>query len=148
MARRVSDRADRVPAFEVMDLRGLGTERGRRAAPPGPVDHLENIQPSAPDAEVRRDAVTRELLVHRAHRVAVRRIAPADGACSPWADAARLGDRPNACRPWLEELVAAVTLGVDVDPERGRRFAQFSVAGRTDQNQTATARLTEWITAR
>jgi aspartate/methionine/tyrosine aminotransferase len=100
------------------------------------------------DVEVRRYAINRELLVGGLHRVGVRGIAPADGAFYVWADVAHLGDSRELCRRWLEELAVAATPGVDFDPERGRRFVRFSVAGPTDEVRAATERLTGWIAAR
>jgi aspartate/methionine/tyrosine aminotransferase len=97
------------------------------------------------DANVRRYAENRALLLERLPRAGFDRLAPADGAFYIYADVSRLtNDSEEFCRRMLAETGVAATPGVDFDAERGHRYVRFSFAGSSDQIAAAADRLLAW----
>ena len=97
------------------------------------------------EANVRRYAENRALLLDRLPRAGFDRLAPADGAFYIYADVSRLTNDSEAfCRRMLAEIGVAATPGVDFDPERGHRFVRFSFAGSTTDIAAAADRLIAW----
>ena len=97
------------------------------------------------DANVRRYAANRALLLAELPRAGFDRLAPADGAFYIYADVAHLTNDSEAfCRRMLAETGVAATPGVDFDTQRGSGFIRFSFAGATADIATAAARLIAW----
>jgi aspartate/methionine/tyrosine aminotransferase len=97
------------------------------------------------DANVRRYAENRALLLRQLPRAGFDRLAPADGAFYIYADVAALtNDSEEFCRRMLAETGVAATPGVDFDAERGHRFVRFSFAGTTADIAAAAERLIAW----
>lgn len=106
------------------------------------------------ETHVRRYAANRELVQRRIGELGVQRIAPPDGAFYAYADISHLTDDSLQ---WAEEVLAAtgvaVTPGVDFAPvsarhdrhSDGRRFMRMSLAGATDEFDTAMTRLAEYV---
>ena len=106
------------------------------------------------ETHVRRYAANRELVQNRIAELGVRRMAPPDGAFYAYADVSHLTDDSLQ---WAEEVLAAtgvaVTPGVDFAPSSprfdhhsdGRRFVRMSLAGATDEFDTALSRLAEYV---
>jgi len=101
------------------------------------------------DGHVARYARNRELLVGGLREAGIDRLAPADGAFYVYADVSHLTDDSQAlCSTWLDELVVAVTSGIDFDPVRGRRFVRLSFCGATDEIAEAARRIARWAQTR
>ena len=82
------------------------------------------------EANVRRYAENRALLLEQLPRAGFDRLAPADGAFYIYADVSRLtNDSDEFCRRMLAETGVAATPGLDFDAERGHQFMRFSFAG-------------------
>ena len=97
------------------------------------------------EANVRRYAENRALLLRQLPRAGFDRLAPADGAFYIYADVSRLTNDSDAfCRRMLAEAGVAATPGLDFDAERGNRFIRFSFAGSAADIATAAERLLEW----
>jgi aspartate/methionine/tyrosine aminotransferase len=97
------------------------------------------------DANVRRYAENRRLLLTQLPRAGFDNLAPADGAFYIYADVSRLTNDSEAfCRRMLADTGVAATPGVDFDAERGHRFIRFSFAGATADIQAAAERLIAW----
>ncbi len=97
------------------------------------------------EANVRRYAENRALLLHRLPLAGFDRLAPADGAFYVYADVSRLtNDSGEFCRRMLAETGVAATPGMDFDAERGHRFVRFSFAGSTADIAAAAERLIAW----
>jgi len=97
------------------------------------------------DANVRRYAANRALLLEALPRAGLRDFAPADGAFYLYADVGHLTDDSEAlCRRLLAETGVALTPGTDFDPQRGRRFVRISFAGATADMAEAARRLAAW----
>ena len=97
------------------------------------------------DANVRRYAENRALLLDRLPRAGFDRLAPADGAFYIYADVSRLtNDSGEFCRRMLAETGVAATPGLDFDAERGHQFIRFSFAGSAADIAAAASRLLEW----
>jgi len=97
------------------------------------------------DANVRRYAENRALLLAELPHAGFDRLAPADGAFYIYADVGRLTNDSEAfCRRMLAETGVAATPGVDFDTQRGSRFIRFSFAGSTADIAAAAARLIDW----
>jgi aspartate/methionine/tyrosine aminotransferase len=97
------------------------------------------------DANVRRYAENRALLLRELPRAGFDRLAPADGAFYVYADVSRLtNDSGEFCRRMLAETGVAATPGVDFDAERGHGFVRFSFAGSTADIAAAAERLIAW----
>ena len=97
------------------------------------------------DANVRRYARNRDLLLNELPKAGFDRLTPADGAFYLYADVARLTNDSDAfCRRMLAETGVAATPGRDFDPDRGHRFLRFSFAGSTADIAEAARRLRAW----
>lgn len=97
------------------------------------------------EANVRRYAANRALLLERLPRAGFERIAPADGAFYLYAEVDHLTpDSHDFCRRMLAETGVAATPGTDFDPQRGHRFVRFSFAGSTEDMAAAADRLIAW----
>lgn len=101
------------------------------------------------DANVKRYAQSRAILVEGLAEAGIRRIAPPDGAFYVYADISHLGaDSPSLCARWLEELGVAATPGIDFDPEQGDRWVRFSYSESTADIAEAVRRLKAWVAGR
>jgi len=97
------------------------------------------------EANVRRYAENRALLLRQLPRTGFDRLAPADGAFYIYADVSRLtNDSEEFCRRMLAETGVAATPGVDFDAERGHHFVRFSFAGSEADIAAAADRLIAW----
>jgi aspartate/methionine/tyrosine aminotransferase len=97
------------------------------------------------DANVRRYAANRALLLDALPRAGFRDFAPADGAFYLYADVGhRTNDSEAFCRRLLAETGVALTPGIDFDPTRGHRYVRFSFAGATADMAEAARRLKAW----
>jgi aspartate/methionine/tyrosine aminotransferase len=97
------------------------------------------------EANVRRYAENRALLLRQLPSAGFDRLAPADGAFYVYADVSRLTDDSGEfCRRMLAETGVAATPGMDFDAERGHRFVRFSFAGSTADIAAAAERLIAW----
>jgi aspartate/methionine/tyrosine aminotransferase len=97
------------------------------------------------EANVRRYAENRALLLEQLPRAGFDRLAPADGAFYIYADVSRLtNDSGEFCRRMLADTGVAATPGLDFDVERGHQFIRFSFAGSTADIAAAAARLLAW----
>jgi len=97
------------------------------------------------EANVRRYAANRELLLRQLPRAGFDRLAPADGAFYIYADVSRLtNDSEEFCRRMLADTGVAATPGVDFDAERGHQFIRFSFAGSAADIAAAADRLLAW----
>jgi aspartate/methionine/tyrosine aminotransferase len=98
------------------------------------------------EANVRRYAANRALLLDRLPRAGFTRIAPSDGAFYLYAEIDHLtADSHDFCRRMLQETGVAATPGTDFDPQRGHRFVRFSFAGATDDMAAAADRMARWL---
>jgi len=96
-------------------------------------------------ANVRRYAANRALLLERLPKAGFERIAPADGAFYLYAAVDHLTPDSHAfCQRMLAETGVAATPGTDFDPQRGHRFVRFSFAGATEDMAAAADRLIAW----
>lgn len=96
-------------------------------------------------ANVRRYAANRELLLNDLPRAGFDHLIATDGAFYIYADVARLtNDSVEFCRRMLMETGVAATPGVDFDAARGRATMRFSFAGSTEDMAEAVRRLTAW----
>jgi aspartate/methionine/tyrosine aminotransferase len=97
------------------------------------------------EANVRRYAANRDLLLTELPKAGFERFAPADGAFYLYADVShRTADSLDFCRRMLAETGVAVTPGIDFDPARGHHFVRFSFAGATADMAEAALRLQRW----
>jgi aspartate/methionine/tyrosine aminotransferase len=97
------------------------------------------------EANVRRYAENRELLLRQLPRAGFDRLAPADGAFYIYADVSRLtNDSDEFCRRMLADTGVAATPGLDFDAERGHQFIRFSFAGSAADIAAAADRLLAW----
>ncbi|MBV8166795.1 MAG: aminotransferase class I/II-fold pyridoxal phosphate-dependent enzyme, partial [Alphaproteobacteria bacterium] len=97
------------------------------------------------DANVRRYAANRALLLNELPAAGFRDFAPADGAFYLYADVAHLTNDSEAfCRKLLAETGIAITPGIDFDAARGGRHVRFSFAGATADMAEAARRLKSW----
>ena len=97
------------------------------------------------EANVRRYAENRALLLEQLPRAGFDRLAPADGAFYIYADVSRLtNDSGEFCRRMLADTGVAATPGLDFDAERGHQFIRFSFAGSAADIAAAASRLLEW----
>lgn len=97
------------------------------------------------DANVRRYARNRELLLNGLPEAGFDRLTPPDGAFYLFADVSRLtNDSRTFCSRMLAEAGVAATPGVDFDTGRGHAFLRFSFAGSTADMEAAIRRLTAW----
>jgi aspartate/methionine/tyrosine aminotransferase len=97
------------------------------------------------DANVRRYAANRALLLEELPKAGLTRFAPADGAFYLYADIAHLtNDSAAFCRRMLAEIGVACTPGIDFDRERGNATLRISFAGATETMAEAARRLKAW----
>ncbi len=97
------------------------------------------------EANVRRYAENRALLLRQLPRAGFDRLAPADGAFYIYADVSRLtNDSDEFCRRMLADTGVAATPGVDFDGQRGHHFVRFSFAGSAADIVAAADRLIGW----
>jgi aspartate/methionine/tyrosine aminotransferase len=101
------------------------------------------------DANVRRYAENRRILIEGLARAGIEKLAPADGAFYIYADVSHLTDDSQALsREWLDDIGVAATSGIDFDPTLGHRFIRFSYAESTEDITEAAERLVSWAAAR
>ena len=101
------------------------------------------------DANVRRYARNREILLDGLPRAGLVRLAPADGAFYLYADIRPLGlDSDTLCDRLLREAGIAVAPGRDFDRARGGDFVRISFAGSDADMREAVARLERWTAGR
>jgi len=98
------------------------------------------------EANVRRYAENRALLLEALPKAGFTELASADGAFYIYADIGHLtNDSVEFCRRMLAETGVATTPGTDFDPARGHRFMRFSFAGETAEMAEAADRLRRWL---
>ncbi|MCC7427086.1 MAG: aminotransferase class I/II-fold pyridoxal phosphate-dependent enzyme [Alphaproteobacteria bacterium] len=96
-------------------------------------------------ANIRRYAENRALLLAELPQAGFDRLAPAEGAFYIYADVGHLtNDSMEFCRRMLSEIGVAATPGLDFDRGRGSRFLRFSFAGSTADMAEAARRLKGW----
>jgi aspartate/methionine/tyrosine aminotransferase len=97
------------------------------------------------DANVRRYAENREVLLEGLPRCGFGPFAPADGAFYIYAGIEAFGgESPDIAREILNDAGVAVTPGVDFDVVRGKDYVRFSYAGSSDDMREAVRRLEAW----
>ncbi len=97
------------------------------------------------DANVRRYAENRALLLNELPKAGLERFAPAQGAFYLYADVAHLtNDSEDFCRRLLRDTGVALTPGTDFDHARGRSSLRLCYAGSTDTIAQAASRLKSW----
>ena len=98
------------------------------------------------EANVKRYAANRSLLLEALPKAGFDRLAPAEGAFYLYADVAHLtNDSVAFCRRMLAATGVAATPGTDFDPTRGHATMRFSFAGATDDMAEAADRLQRWL---
>jgi len=96
-------------------------------------------------ANVRRYAANRALLLNDLPGAGFDKLIATDGAFYIYADVARLtNDSVDFCRRMLAETGVAATPGVDFDGQRGHATMRFSFAGSTEDMAEAVRRLKAW----
>lgn len=97
------------------------------------------------EANCRRYADNRALLLAELPKAGFERFAPADGAFYLYADIAALtNDSRDFCSRMLREIGVACTPGVDFDPTRGHATMRICFAGATADIAEAVRRLHNW----
>ena len=97
------------------------------------------------EANCRRYAENRALLLAELPKAGFDRFAPADGAFYLYADIAALtNDSRDFCSRMLREIGVACTPGVDFDPTRGHATMRICFAGATADIAEAVRRLRNW----
>jgi aspartate/methionine/tyrosine aminotransferase len=97
------------------------------------------------EANIRRYAENRALLLHELPKAGFESFAPADGAFYLYADIGHMTQDSMAfCRRILAETGVAITPGIDFDPARGTRTMRISFAGSTGDMAAAAKRLQAW----
>jgi aspartate/methionine/tyrosine aminotransferase len=97
------------------------------------------------EANLRRYARNREVLLEELPRAGFTDFAPAEGAFYLYADVSALtGDSHEFCRRMLAETGVATAPGIDFDAARGHRYLRFSFAGTTETMVEAARRLKAW----
>jgi aspartate/methionine/tyrosine aminotransferase len=97
------------------------------------------------EANCRRYAENRALLLSELPKAGFERFAPADGAFYLYADIAALtNDSREFCSRMLREIGVACTPGVDFDPKRGHATMRLCFAGATADIAEAVRRLRGW----
>jgi aspartate/methionine/tyrosine aminotransferase len=98
------------------------------------------------EANVRRYAANRELLLRELPKAGFDRLAPADGAFYLYADVRRISnDSERFCREMLQATGVAATPGLDFDPADGHAYVRFSFSGATEDMAEAARRLNAWL---
>lgn len=118
-------------------------------SPPAVSQHAALAAFSAEDeleANRRRYARNRDILLAALPEAGFGELAPADGAFYIYADVSALtADSPGFCKAMLHEAGVAATPGVDFDPARGRHYVRFSFAGAEADMHKAAERLRAWL---
>ncbi|NQW01923.1 MAG: pyridoxal phosphate-dependent aminotransferase [Rhodospirillales bacterium] len=97
------------------------------------------------DANVRRYAENRKLLLGELPKAGFDRLASADGAFYVYADVGKLtNDSVAFCARMLAETGIAATPGTDFDPSRGHQYVRFSFSGDPEVMAEAMQRLIAW----
>jgi aspartate/methionine/tyrosine aminotransferase len=97
------------------------------------------------DANVRRYAANRTLLLEELPKAGFTRLTVPDGAFYIYADVADFTeDSLDFSKRMLAETGIAATPGLDFDPARGSHFMRFSFAGTTPDMAEAAKRLKAW----
>lgn len=97
------------------------------------------------DANVRRYARNRTVLLDSLPGAGFGTLAPADGAFYLYADVSqRTTDSVALCQRMLREIGVAVTPGTDFDPVHGHTGVRFSFAGSAEDISAAAERLMRW----
>jgi aspartate/methionine/tyrosine aminotransferase len=97
------------------------------------------------EANIRRYAANRALLLEQLPSAGFEDFAPPDGAFYLYADVSRLtNDSLAFCRRMLHETGVAATPGIDFDGGRGHHYVRFSFAGATEVMAEAAKRLKAW----
>ena len=98
------------------------------------------------EANVRRYAANRAVLLEALPAAGLTRFAPPDGAFYLYVDVGHLtNDSAEFCRRVLAETGVAITPGIDFDPSRGARTLRISFAGSTETIAEAARRLRAWL---
>ena len=97
------------------------------------------------EANCRRYAENRALLLAELPKAGFEQFAPADGAFYLYADIAALtNDSRDFCSRMLREIGVACTPGIDFDPKRGHATMRLCFAGATADIAEAARRLRHW----
>ena len=97
------------------------------------------------EANIKRYAANRALLLEQLPAAGFEDFAPPDGAFYLYADVSRLtNDSLDFCRRMLHETGVAATPGIDFDGGRGHHYVRFSFAGATADMAEAAKRLKAW----
>jgi aspartate/methionine/tyrosine aminotransferase len=97
------------------------------------------------EANIKRYAANRALLLAQLPAAGFEDFAPPDGAFYLYADVSRLtNDSLDFCRRMLHETGIAATPGIDFDAGRGHHYVRFSFAGATKDVAEAAKRLRAW----
>ncbi|WP_459852024.1 pyridoxal phosphate-dependent aminotransferase [Dongia sp. agr-C8] len=111
-----------------------------QAAGLGAFDAIDEL-----DANVRRYAENRALLLEELPKAGFTRLTVPDGAFYLYADVADFtSDSLDFSKRMLAETGIAATPGLDFDPARGAHFMRFSFAGATADMAEAARRLKAW----
>lgn len=98
------------------------------------------------EANVRRYAANRAVLLDALPKAGLDRFAPPDGAFYLYVDVGHLtNDSADFCKRLLADTGVAVTPGIDFDPGRGARTLRISFAGATEAMAEAARRLAAWV---
>ena len=98
------------------------------------------------EANVRRYAANRTVLLDALPKAGLDRFAPPDGAFYLYVDIGRAtNDSADFCKRLLADTGVAVTPGIDFDPMRGQRTMRISFAGSTEAMTEAASRLGSWL---
>ena len=98
------------------------------------------------EANVRRYAANRAVLLEALPKLGLDRFAPPDGAFYLYVDVGHVtNDSTDFCKRLLADTGIAITPGVDFDPARGQRTLRISFAGATDTMAEAARRLGTWL---
>ncbi len=99
-------------------------------------------------ANVRRYARNREILLSSLPRAGLRDLAASDGSFYIYASVGHLtNDSAAFCKRMLLETGIAATPGTDFDPYGGNRYMRLSFAGATSVIEESSERLSKWIAA-
>jgi aspartate/methionine/tyrosine aminotransferase len=94
------------------------------------------------EANIRRYAANRAVLLDTLPRIGLDRFAPPDGAFYLYLDIGHVtNDSGDFCKRLLAETGIAATPGMDFDPARGHRTMRLSFAGATETMTEAASRL-------
>lgn len=98
------------------------------------------------EANVRRYAANRAVLLDALPKAGLDRFAPPDGAFYLYVDVGDVtNDSVDFCKRLLADTGVAVTPGIDFDPTRGQRTMRVSFAGSTEAMAEAARRLGSWL---